>query len=278
MNKLIAAFDGLHYAHSTQEYAGLIAEKTSAHLVGIFLDDSTYTSYKVFELVSKEGSVEHNLAEADKKDTATRLSASKQFETFCQHRHLNVTIRHDRKIALKEIVHESAFSDLVVIAATETLTHHEEPLPSRFLRDFLGDTHCPIIVVPEMFHHPDRVVLLYDGLPSSVHAIKMFCYLLGELCELPVELVMFKPVHSSRHLPDQLLLNELLKRHFNKIKTTILAGEGEEELINYVSALPGFPLVVMGAYHRSPISRKFHPSLADKFIKQKQFPVFIAHN
>lgn len=278
MNKLIAAFDGLHYVSSTQEYAGLIAEKTMAHVVGVFLDDSTYTSYKVFELVSKEGSVERNLAEADKRDATTRLHASKQFETFCQDRHLNATIRHDRKIALKEIVHESAFSDLVVVAATETLTHHEEPLPSRFLRDFLGDTHCPTIVVPEAFHHPGRVVLLYDGLPSSVHAIKMFCYLLGELCEIPVELVIFKPVHSSRHLPDHVLLKELLKRHFNNIKTTVLTGEADEELLKYVSGLPDHPLVVMGAYHRSPISRKFHPSLADKFIKRNQFPVFIAHN
>ena len=61
MKKITAAFDGLKYTESTRDYALNIAKQTNTHLVGVFLDDPTYTSYKVYDLISKEGVSEERL-------------------------------------------------------------------------------------------------------------------------------------------------------------------------------------------------------------------------
>ncbi len=61
MKKIIAAFDGLKYSESTRDYAIYLAKQTNTHLVGVFLDDPIYTSYKVYDLVVKQGATEGEL-------------------------------------------------------------------------------------------------------------------------------------------------------------------------------------------------------------------------
>ena len=61
MKKIIAAFDGLKYSESTRDYAIYLAKQTNTHLVGVFMDDPTYTSYKIYELIEKEGVSEDKL-------------------------------------------------------------------------------------------------------------------------------------------------------------------------------------------------------------------------
>ena len=51
MKKIIAAFDGLKYNEATAEYAINIAKQSNAHLVGIFLDDLIYHSYRFKDLI-----------------------------------------------------------------------------------------------------------------------------------------------------------------------------------------------------------------------------------
>jgi hypothetical protein len=65
----------------------------------------------------------------------------------------------------------------MLIDAKETLTHYAEKPPTRFIRDLLTDTQCPVLLTPTRFKPFKKLVLLYDGEPSSVHAIKIFSYL-----------------------------------------------------------------------------------------------------
>ena len=67
MKKNIAAFDGLKYSESTRDYAIYLAKQTNTHLVGAFMDDPTYTSYKIYELTVKQGASENNLTKFDTK-------------------------------------------------------------------------------------------------------------------------------------------------------------------------------------------------------------------
>ena len=52
MKKIIAALDGLKYSKSTRDYAVHLAKQTNTHLARFFMDDITYTGYKIYELVS----------------------------------------------------------------------------------------------------------------------------------------------------------------------------------------------------------------------------------
>ena len=163
MNKIIAAFDGLKYAAATRDYSIALVKISNAHLFGVFLDDPTYTSYKIYELVADEGVSEEKMNQLDAKDKTTRADAAKDFEQHCQKAAIEYSIHHDHQVAIQDLKHESVYADLLLIGASETVTHYEEKMPTRFIRDLLADAQCPVLLLPDQFTPIEKVVLLYDG-------------------------------------------------------------------------------------------------------------------
>jgi nucleotide-binding universal stress UspA family protein len=278
MKKIIAAIDGLKFSDSTVNYAVHLAKDTNAHLVGVFLDDFTYHSYKIYDLVSKDGSVdEEKHRRLERKDEETRQEAVNNFTKACSKAGLNYSIHHDRSIALHELLHESIYADLLVIENKETLTHYEETVPTRFIHDLLSEVQCPVLVVPKKYKALEKLVLLYDGDPSSVHAIRTFSYLFPELKYLETEVICVKTPRQDLHLPDNHLMKEFMKRHFPQAGYTVLKGDAESEIIENLKMQQQNTLVVLGAYERSRVSRWFRPSMADKLMAEINAPLFIAH-
>ena len=278
MKKIIVAFDGLKYSESTRDYATYLAKQTNTHLVGIFMDDPTYTSYKIYELIVKEGASEEMLKKYEAKDKSTRDAAVINFEKACQKEGLEYTIHRDRKIAILELKHESIYTDLLIIDSKETLTHYTEKLPTRFIRDLLSDVQCPVLIVPQKYKPIQKIILLYDGEPSSVYALKMFSYLLPQLKHLDTEVISVNPVNTTLHMPDNKLMKEFMKRHFPKAKYSIMKGWAEDEIVKHLKQTSGNAIVVLGAYRRGTVSRWFRESMADTLMKEVKVPLFIAHN
>ncbi len=277
MKKIIAAFDGLKFSVSTRDYAIQIAQKNDAHLVGVFLDD--HYSYKIYDLIHEKGGLIGSAKKKlDKKDTKARAIAVKSFETACQETGLNYTIHHDRNVAIQELLHESIYADLLVIDSRETATNYPEKVPTEFIRDLLSNVQCPVLVVPHLFKPIRKLVLLYDGEPSSVHAIKMFSYTLPSLKPYPTEVISVNDPKQSLHMPENKLMKEFMKRHFPKATYTVLKGLAEPEIVNYIKQQKETPLVILGAYRRGMVSRWFRPSMADVLMKDLKLPLFIAHN
>jgi nucleotide-binding universal stress UspA family protein len=278
MNKIIAAFDGLKYAAATRDYSIALVKISNAHLFGVFLDDPTYTSYKIYELVADEGVSEEKMNQLDAKDKTTRADAAKDFEQHCQKAAIEYSIHHDHQVAIQDLKHESVYADLLLIGASETVTHYEEKMPTRFIRDLLADAQCPVLLLPDQFTPIEKVVLLYDGEPSSVHAIKMFSYLLPGLGDVDTSLVSVNPPESNLHLKDNKLMKEYMIQHFPEAQTSVFKGLPEIEIVEYLKTQPASTLVVLGAYRRGAVSRWFRESLADTIMKEVHLPLFIAHN
>lgn len=279
MIKIIAAFDGLKFSDSTRDYAIQLAKQSNAHLIGIFLDDFTYHSYKIYDLIKEEGGIfESKRKRLEKKDAKTRAIAVNNFETACRKSGLEYTLHRDRGIAIKELLHESIYADLLIIDSSETLSHNPEKIPTRYIRDLLVEVQCPVLIVPHKFTAVNKLVLLYDGEPSSVHAIKMFSYTLPSLKQNPVEVISVNPVKRSHYLPDKNLVKEFMNRHFPQATYTIIKGIAETEIVNYLKTQKDIPLVVLGAYRRGMVSRWFRESMADVLMKELKVPLFIAHN
>ena len=278
MKKITAAFDGLKFSESTKGFATHLAKLANAHLVGIFLDDFTYHGYKIYDLISKEGVSDKILNKYEGKDKATRDKAVTNFENACQKVSLNYTVHHDRNIAIQELLHESIYTDILIIDSKETLTHYEESTPTRFIRDLLTDIQCPVLLVPPKYKAIEKIVLLYDGEPSSVYAIKMFSYMFPFLIHLDTEVLTVKNTGQTLHVPDNKLMKEFMKRHYPKATYTTLKGISEIEIINHLKEEKENVLVVLGAYRRGMVSRWFRTSMADVLMKELKMPLFIAHN
>jgi len=278
MNKIIAAIDGLKYSESCARYSIELAKQSKAHLVGVFLDDFTYHSYKIYELVGNEGVSDSKHQLLEEMDIETRHEALSKFERMCGEAEVNYSVHHDENIAWRELLHESVFADLLVIDRKETLTHYDEDIPTRFIRDLLSNVQCPVLVVPGKFKPVEKILFLYDGEPSSVHALKMYNYLFPELRMLKKEILSIKTNEESLHLTDNKLMREFLKRRIPEAEYTVLKGNAEEEIVQYVRRLKQNVFIVLGAYQRGMVSRWFRESMADVLMKELNHPLFVAHN
>jgi nucleotide-binding universal stress UspA family protein len=277
MQKIIAAFDGLKYSLSTQQHAIEIAKMNNVHLVGVFLDDFTYHSYKVYEVAGPDMLVDDAIKELNDKDEEVRTASVSKFSLACQQAGVNYAVHRDKNLALQELLHESVYADLLVINGGETFSHYVKPMPTEFIRDVLTDVQCPVLVTTTVHKPVEKLYFLYDGEPSSVYAIKMFDYLMHLYRHLPAEVISVRRKKDSMHVLDNRLMKEFMKRHFPNAEYTVLKGEPEEVVVNYLSDQRSSALVVLGTYQRSTVSRWFSPSLADYLIKELRLPFFIAH-
>lgn len=279
MKKFIAAFDGLHFSESTMNYAIFLAKHCNAHLVGVFLEDFTRHSYSVADVTNYEGaSFDEHLRELNEHDKEERDESIALFENACHNAGLNFSVHRDRNVALQELMHESVYSDLLIINAGETLTRYEETTPSRFIRNVLNSVQCPVVIVPDKYKPFDSISLLYDGEPSSVYAVKMFSYLFESLKQFDVEVITVKASEETLHMPDNRLMKEFMKRHYPQAEYVMLKGLPEDMIIKYLSMQKKDVMVVLGAYQRSPFSRLFKPSMADQLLQHLKLPLFVAHN
>jgi hypothetical protein len=277
MKKIIAAFDGIRFSESTMQYAIYLAKESKAHLVGVFLRESTALGFAFYEMVAR-GSISGNKLFDDIENSdkdSVRQSVGK-FIDACREANISYSVHQDKKNAVDELIHETLFADLLVIDAWETFSYLENKLPGWFIKHVLHEAHCPVMVVPRKFRPIEKMIYLYDGSPASVHATKMANYILPEFAKMKTEMLSAVNKHTAPVLPDNKLVKEWVNRHASGTRFTIIKG-GEAGLMARLTKESSQSLIVAGSYQRSRLSMWFHESLANLLMRKIKSPVFIAH-
>lgn len=277
MKKVSAAFDGLKFSEGTLQHAIELAKQSNSLLSGVFLDDFTYHSYKLFDLVGSQGVSKEKMKHLLSADKETRQKATDLYENECKRAQINYVIHHDKNIAIHELIKESIYSDIVLIGADETLSHFNEERPTGFVKDFLTHVECPVMIIPRSYHKIEKVLLLYDGSVASVFAIKMFNYMMPWMQNLDTEVVTVLDPDKEKHIPQANLIKEFVDCHYPKAIYTVLKGDEKKEILAYLKKSTKNTLVVLGAYQRGVISMYFKESMADLLMKELDIPLFIAH-
>ncbi|MBD1384325.1 universal stress protein [Mucilaginibacter rigui] len=278
MKKISAVFNGLKFSDSTLAYAIKLAESSKALLSGVFLESFLYNSYGLADLVGKHGLSQVKMKHLLEKDKATRMKAADIFERACKKAQLNYTIHHAPSFSGQGVLKESIYSDLLLISSAETFSHLPEQPPTRFIRELLAATQCPVLIIPKKYQDIEKVALLYDGKPAAVYAIKQFNYMMPWLRSKPVEVVSVFDTQAPAELPNEQLVSEFIACHYPAATYTLLNGDPEEELPIYLKTNAQNSLVVLGAYQRGNVSRWFRSSMADRLMKAIDSPLFIAHH
>jgi nucleotide-binding universal stress UspA family protein len=279
MKKILTVLDGFDLSKSTIEYAIQVSKFVDAQLIGVFLEEFTYHTYSVYEVLSNAANADKELKKLNEKDQQKRDDAVLLFTQICEEASINYAVHRNKNIAIQELKHESMFADLIIMNEYETFTRFNEVPPTRFMKELLADVQCPVLVVPKKFKPIDKVIMLYDGGPSSIFAIKMFSYLFGDMDQFPVEVFTVRTKkQASIQVPDKKLMKEFIRQHFPKARFVIKKGNPEELIIDHLKNLKENELVVLGAYRRSELSRWFKTSMADLLMEKLDTPLFIAHN
>jgi hypothetical protein len=273
MKKVLLVLDGKHFPEGAFELAAEWYRKQPLLLTGVFLspiDVSKIVAYTGMEAVPMMPS----LVEGEYGEQI--IQNIHLFEEKCQGEGLEYRIHNDSEnLPLASLIQESRFADLILISRESFFSNINSEQPNEYMQELLKKSECPVLLVPEKFKNPDRVLLLYDGEASSVYAIKQFSYLFPELTTLPTTLmkVSKKP---EEQLPNQESIAELVARHFSDLTLYDMSMENKAQLTNWLfEEEKGW--VVMGAYGRSLFSTLFKKSFADELINSVHLPLFITH-
>jgi nucleotide-binding universal stress UspA family protein len=278
MKKISAVFDGLKFAHSTLSYAIKLAESSKALLSGVFLEPFLYNSYRLGDMIGPNGISQAKLNRLIEQDKQTRAKSADVFEQACKNVHISYTIHRDPGFSIPEVLKESIYSDLLLVNAAEAFNNTKSEQPTYFVRELLSGTQCPVLIIPSAYREIEKVVLLYDGKPASVYAIKMFNYMMPWLSDKQVEVVSVTDSQNTANLPDEALVKEFIACQYPNAIYTLLNGDAEKELTAYLKNSSKSSIVVLGAYQRGDVSRWFKSSMADHLMKEVDMPLFIAHH
>ncbi|WP_448104477.1 universal stress protein [Pedobacter panaciterrae] len=278
MKNFLAVFDGYQLNKSTLEYALLITKRSNGHLTGVFLDAFFYHNYNLSRVLNTASDPEAALKELNEKEQLQRDESVYEFQRACELEGISYAIHRDTSVALFELQYESMFADLIIINEQEKFTRSKDQQSHGFIKELLADVQCPVLVVPDRFREFEQIVLLYDGSPSSLYAIKMFSYLFDGWNTFSVEVLSVnESTNELALIPGNVMMKDFIDMHFSRSGFNLLNGKAEEKILAYLTQTSKNKLVVLGAYRRSQFSRWFKHSLADTLMKELDLPLFIAH-
>ncbi len=276
MKKILAIFDGTKYSPSTTHYAIEMASNQQAMLVGVFISDMRFGNF-TYSYAWDQPFVDFAAVETSQQADMEKIKLNiSLFNRACDEKGVHHKVHLDKGVPVQEVIRESVFADMLIIDTQTSFFSLAESMPGTFLKDILADAYCPVLVVPQDYSVYDKVILCYDGSPSSAYAAKQFSYLLPELAKLPVTLVSVNTT-STHHVEGGSSLKELMSQHYPGITYEVLNGTPEEKLYSYLKENGANSIVLMGAYGRSALARIFQQSMSTRIIKDLNLPVFITH-
>ena len=270
MKKLLVAFNATNYSNSLAHFAIKIARHSHSVIHAVFLSPSfvpvTYPFPNDLPLASTGLISTAEMIEESRKLTEADIQV---FKDDCAAKGVSYSIDYSTNITLEDLIDHSAFADLILCDA-------KEELGGISIRDLLMDTHCPVLLVPQVVQMPVKAVLCYDESFSSILAMKMYSYLFPEWKELPSTVLSINPKGDNGMKFDD-YLNDWLPMHFPSLQKQILQGNLQRELVSFLRKNDDQSIVVMGAYGGNAVSRLFHRSLANIVIEETNALVFIMH-
>jgi nucleotide-binding universal stress UspA family protein len=273
MKKIILALDGEHFPKGAFELAAFLNQKEAVLVTGVFLspiDVSKIVAYTGLEAVPLMPS----LTDGDYSEQVQQNIDL--FRNKCVAEGMEFRIHNDSdNLPLASLIKESRFADLLFVSRESFFSNISKEQPNEYMQELLKKTECPVVVVPENFKAPEKVIVLYDGEASSAFALKQFAYLFPSFSNLPVTLTEVT-ASPNENLPDQDAVAELAARHFSDLTLNEVAMENKKYFTTWLSEHEK-TWVVMGAYGRSLLSTLFKKSFADEVIKNVELPLFIAH-
>jgi len=274
MEKILLALDAHQLETNTIDFACFIARLTGSKLTGMFLEDVLQDEMTYVSGTARPTCI-GRLGEQEEGPEDIVSHNIKRFKESCICRETTGLIHRDRGIPLSEVVEESRFADLIIVDPVTSFSRSDRSVPSRFVKDVLLDSECPVLIAPYSFDGLDKVIFTYNGTQSSVFAIKQFTYLFPALADKKA-IVVNVSKEDKQSIEQQFKMKEWLKTHYRDVEFVILKGDATDEMFGYLIEKKN-AMVVMGAYGRSLLSRFFQPSHARLVVKTVNLPVFITH-
>ena len=272
MKKAILVFDGNHFSEGSFKMISYLNESERMLVTGVFLQAIDYRDIIGYSGIQSDTSLSISPIETDESHINQNI---RYFESKCLHEGLEFRIHKDTELfALQELQTETRFADFMILSAELFYENIGRDQPNEYLKKILRQTECPILLVPEDYTMPTKVVLAYDGKSDSVFAIKQFSYLFPQFHLWDTTLVTIEDEQDP--LPYQEMIEELASKHFSNLTLEVVSSISDRSFAKSMSVKEK-TLLVAGAYGRSEFSNLFKKSFLSEIIEKHKIPVFVAH-
>ena len=271
MKKILFLCDGDNYPRGAFQFLKMMNAQEPVFVKGIFFTPVDYEQLINLSYMPLTAPYERM-----KSAEIAELSKSReQFDHDCSLAGIRYIVsERDSEWNKELLVKESRYADCILISEELFCSQTLDSQPNFFMQELLRGSESPVIVVPEKFKAPERLVFAFDGKRESVYAMKQFTYLFPGLLELPAQFVYFSP--SGQPLPDEDLLQEYARWHVNAIGSASLEFDPKRYFSTWLEDRKN-AFLITGSYSRSGFSTLLRPSFADNVIREHVCPVFIAH-
>ena len=277
MKKVILINDSRHFSEGSFEFLRQLNDKDPLLVTGIFLPQSTFASVLSYAAAANGMGTTGYFPAVEPDEEADIETAVRGFQEKCIHNGINFRIHEDaRQVTLPTLRLESRFADLIVISGElffQRVGMTEPPL--EYIREVIKAAECPVLIVPEKFTFPEKIILAYDGSEESVYTIKQFAYLFPELTAKPVLLV-YADENMENPIPHESYIEELAARHFPDLNFMKLNIDPKKQFEVWIRDRKD-NILICGSLGRSALSHFFRKGFAAGVIRNKELPVFVAH-
>jgi nucleotide-binding universal stress UspA family protein len=272
MKKIILVFDGNHFSEGAFKMVTFINEIEDVMVTGVFLQPIDYRDIVGYSSMGDGSPITVAPYQTDESVTTKIV---KTFESRCLHAGLEFRTHRDTDLfALQELQTETRFADLMILSSELFYDNIGSKQPNDYLKKVLHQSECPVLLVPESYKMPEKLILAYNGEEDSVFAIKQFTYLFPKLYKWETKLVTLE--EEAETLPHQELIEELAAKHFSNLTLEVVTTETRATFPSWISEQEG-SILVAGAFGRSELSSLFKKSFLSEVIEEHKIPVFIAH-
>lgn len=282
MRQILIVQDAEHFDAQLLDFAATISKNGKTFFKGIFVSSQTVNSTSSIKSVGGQLYVEEITASPEESEEKKQL-CHKNIEAFnsgCAVREIiSKDCRHYWENALDNVIEESRYADLLILASDLSPTG-ELDSPTKFVRDIISRSECPVIIAPTVYDQLDDIVFGYDGSGSSVAALKQFYYLFPELSDKTIHILHIDEKNSAASEISPLLLDWLNGRYKN-ISLIQLHGNPRDVLFEYFMANnmnSSRSVLLSAAFGRGALSEFFKHSAIETVLKTIDIPVFISHH
>ena len=282
MIKLIAFVDGSSYSKSVCEHAAWVAGRTEAsvnivHVLGRPSDSSKNVDLSGSiglgartALLEELSTLDGQMAKLSHQRGRAILEDAKAILQSAGIKDVSTQLRNEGIVEAEQSLNEQ--TDLIVIGKRgegyETDEHHLGSSLERVVRA----SHKPVMVASRAFKPIQKVLIAYDGGPSSQKAVN---YLAANQAFNDLQCQLLCVSSASDAISSRLeTAAAQLRDSGYSVETVLEQGQAEAIIINRLQA-GSFDLLVMGAYGHSRIRSLIIGSTTTSMILASKIPVLL---
>lgn len=256
-------------------FACHMARLSHSDLTGIFLENEVEKEERtVVQAETGDIVVESVLIREIKADHRRTEEIRQQFFEATERSGVQATFQTIGDLPAATVKNKSRFADALVLDAALSIEDPGSELPSRFVKTILQEAECAVILAPENFQLIDNIVFVYNGMRSSVHAMKQFLHLFPGFKSKRVKVIDIgaekDPFPESRRD-----LADWLNYHFADVEVEPLDASASKAFFHFLLKKRN-DIVVMGSYGSGLLETFFERDRAGE-IHPTSIPLFIAH-